>query len=78
MTTGETLELIPRGVRDKLDRVGIRLHLAEWQALGLAEREWLCTAACTTTEEADAYAARLEALVRAVTGKPPTRLPTRS
>ena len=37
----EALELMPRGVRDKLDRVGIKLHLAEWEQLTMTEREQL-------------------------------------
>ena len=78
MTTDQTLEFIPRTVRDKLDRVGIRLHLTEWQALSVADREWLCNAPYASTEEADTYAARLEAIVRAATGKPPARLPART
>jgi Conserved nitrate reductase-associated protein (Nitr_red_assoc) len=35
------LEFIPRAVRDKLDQVAIKLHLAQWQALTLEERREL-------------------------------------
>ena len=54
----ESLELMPRVVRDKLDRVGIKLHLAEWQMLAMVERERLRDQVCGTDAEAEAY--RLE------------------
>ena len=45
------LEFIPRAVRDKLDRVAIKLHLAQWQALTLEERRELYEMPCTGSEE---------------------------
>jgi len=74
----DALELIPRSVRDKLDRAGIKLHLKEWQALPYAEREHLCAAACETPAERAAFAAALDAAVQRVTGRTPDRLPQRS
>lgn len=68
------LELIPRSVRDKLDRVGIKLHLKEWQQLSLAERALLRDMACGDDEEVRAYCRRLEEVVRARTGRMPERL----
>jgi hypothetical protein len=68
------LELIPRPVRDKLDRVGIKLHLREWQQLSLDERRFLRDAACGDDREAEEYRRRLDELVRARTGRTADRL----
>jgi len=68
------LELMPRVVRDKLDCVGIKLHLKDWQALSLAERQQLCDWPCDAPEERARFATEVEQLVRRGTGKPPERL----
>lgn len=73
----DDLELMPRVVRDKLDRIGIKLHLREWALLTRAERQRLVDAPCASDEEAARYAAALEALVRERTGRAPDRLPDR-
>jgi hypothetical protein len=70
----DRLELMPRGVRDKLDRVGLKLHLAEWQALSMPERERLRDLPCQSADEAAQYAAEIEPLVRRISGKSPDRL----
>jgi len=70
----ESLELMPRMVRDNLDRVGIKLHLAEWQRLTLAERARLRDQPCASREEIASYRAGLAALVRERCGKEPDRL----
>jgi hypothetical protein len=57
------LEFIPRVVRDKLDRVAIKLHLAQWQALTLEERRELYEMPCTGSEEINKFRIRLDALV---------------
>lgn len=72
----DVLELMPRSVRDKLDRVGIKLHLAEWSQLTLDERARLRDQACASRDEIDRYRAELEDLVRARCGKPADRLPS--
>ncbi|MBI4518543.1 MAG: hypothetical protein HY699_22320 [Deltaproteobacteria bacterium] len=72
------LTLMPRAIRTKLDRVGIKVHLKEWQALDLAERAQLRDAPCTTTGEAEEFAALADALVQRRTGKRPDRLPPAS
>jgi hypothetical protein len=72
--TDDDLALIPRSVRDKLDRVGIKLHLTEWELLTRAEREWLRDAPCGSGDEVEHFRAALDRLVRAQTGKPPQRL----
>lgn len=70
----ERLELMPRGVRDKLDRVGIKLHLRDWQQLAMNERERLRDLPCTTPQDVALYAAEVDRLVRQVTGREPQRL----
>jgi hypothetical protein len=74
MSDETDLELIPRAVRDKLDRVGIKLHLREWQLLSLEDRRSLRDAPCASQTEADRYRDRLTQIVRARTGKAPERL----
>ena len=74
----ERLELIPRGVRDKLDRVGLKIHLAEWQAMSMGERERLRDLPCVGSEEVARYAAEVEQLVRRITGKAPEKLKAKS
>jgi hypothetical protein len=71
----ESLELIPRAVRDKLDRVRVKLHLQDWQALTLAERARLRDLPCESATDRQRYAAELAALVLRVTGKPAERMP---
>ncbi len=71
----EALELMPRSVRDKLDRVGIKLHLAEWQVLTLEERSTLRDQACVSELEVERFRADLERMVRERCGKAPDRLP---
>ncbi len=71
----ESLELIPRAVRDKLDHVGIKLHLKDWQALTLADRARFRDLPCGSAEEQARYAAELAALVLRITGRPVERMP---
>jgi len=78
MTADDDLVLMPRAVRDKLDRVGIKLHLREWKLLTLAERRALVEGACDAAAEVARYAAAVQALVLARTGKPADRLTARS
>lgn len=73
----DDLELMPRSVRDKLDRVGIKLHLREWTLLTLAERRQLVDAPCDSDADAARYAAALDVLVRQHTGHAAERLGAR-
>ena len=73
----ERLELIPRSVRDKLDRAGLKVHLKEWQALSMAEREHLRDLPCASAAEVARYAAEVERLVERVAGRSPERLKRR-
>ncbi len=74
MTADDDLVLMPRAVRDKLDRVGIKLHLRQWSLLTLAERRALVERACDSAAEVARYTADVEALVLARTGEPADRL----
>lgn len=68
------LELIPRPIRDKLDRAGVKLHLREWQALAMADRVRLRDLPCVTDADAADYAAAVDHLVRRIAGAPAERL----
>ena len=72
--TEDTLELIPRSVRDKLDRIGIKVHLKEWQLLSLPERRLLRDLPCAADQDVARYARAVEHLIRRHTGKPAERL----
>lgn len=71
----EDLELMPRSVRDKLDRVGIKLHLRDWQKLSLSERQDLVRRPCESSDEAELYRRNLEDMIRRRTGNAPEYLP---
>jgi len=70
----DDLTLIPRAVRDKLDRVGIKLHLEQWALLTLDERRRLVANPCESDVEIERYRAELAALIRQRTGREPDRL----
>jgi len=67
----DDLELMPRSVRDKLDRARIKLHLRQWQRLLLEERRSLRDAPCDAPEEIERYRSALIDLVRRRTGDAP-------
>jgi hypothetical protein len=73
----DDLELMPRSVRDKLDRVGIKLHLREWALLSRDERRRLVEAPCASDDEAARYAAAVDALTVRYTGRAADRLAAR-
>lgn len=70
----ERLELMPRSVRGKLDRAGLKVHLADWQALPLSAREQLRDLPCDSGDSVAGYARVVEQMVRSATGKAPDRL----
>jgi hypothetical protein len=71
---GEDLTLIPRSVRDKLDRVGIKLHLREWEDLDLAVRRRLFEQPCDGPDEIGEYRSFLVRAVVERTGREPEKL----
>lgn len=62
----DDLSWIPRSVRDKLDRAGIRIHLADWQRMALEERRALVVSPCESPDEVTAFRARVLELVSAL------------
>ena len=70
----DDLALMPRSVRDKLDRARIKLHLREWQQLSLEERRNLRDAPCDSPQEVERYRDALIGLVRDRTGKAPDEI----
>ncbi len=70
----ERLELMPRSVRDKLDRVRIKLHLKEWQQLRFEDRLQLRDLPCNTDVDAAAYSDFVQRIVLHSTGHLPDRL----
>lgn len=66
----DPLWLIPRDVRDKLDRIGVKVHLREWQALSRAQRQRLCDHPCQSAADG----ARFAALLRDLLGHAPEPL----
>jgi hypothetical protein len=61
----ETLELMPMSLRRKLDLLGIKLHLKQWQSLSRVERLVICHFPVDEVEEREVLAAFLgEAVVR--------------
>jgi hypothetical protein len=69
-----TLERIPLGVRRKCDRVGIKLALEEWLALGIGERLALCHLPAESAEEQEAFDIFTREAVRCHCGAEPARL----
>jgi hypothetical protein len=73
----DDLKLIPRSVRDKLDRVGIKLHLRDWQQLSAEERRGLVDDPCESSDQVARYRQTLEELIPRRTGGAPEYLPKR-
>ena len=74
MSEADDLALIPRSLRDNLDRVGIKLHLKEWELFTIAERRRLVDHPCGSSDDIDALRGMLTDLVRRYTGREPDRL----
>ena len=74
MSDENDLTLIPRSVRDKLDRVGIKLHLKQWELFTLDERRHLVDAPCQSDVEIECYRTELAELIRRRAGIEPERL----
>ena len=74
MADTDDLALIPRSLRDKLDRVGIKLHLKEWEQFTLAERRQLVDQACDSAADIERYRSELSELIRRRTGHEPDLL----
>jgi hypothetical protein len=71
----ETLNCLPMAARRKLDAVGIKLHLAQWERLGRGERLMICHAPADSEEERNAVRTFIEEVAMARTGSPAKILP---
>lgn len=67
----EELDLVPIAVRQKLDRVGIKIDLPQWKALGRGERLAICHLPANLEEECEAIRLFIrEAVVRQTGAEP--------
>lgn len=69
------IKCIPMVVRFKLDACGIKLKLAEWSKMTVAEREHFATVSCTSPNEISSYRNELQQLVIERTGSNPSEIP---
>ncbi len=69
-----TLECVPMTVRRKLDRIGLKVHLAQWQALSQGERLAICHLPAGEAEECDALRTFIVEAVQRTSGVQPQDL----
>jgi hypothetical protein len=65
-----TLACVPMAVRRKLDRVGVKVSLDQWQALAQHERLAICHLPTSSDEECAVVRTFLEEAVRSRAGSP--------
>jgi hypothetical protein len=70
----ESLSCVPMQARRKLDAIGMKIHLAQWQQLSRSERLMICHAPASLDEERDALRTFIEEVTLARTGTPPKEL----
>ena len=69
-----TLACVPMSVRRKLDRVGVKVGLEQWKALGRGERLAICHLPAERHEEREALRLFINEAVRRVCGEEPRAL----
>ena len=69
-----SLSCVPMAARRKLDRLGIKIGLQQWQQLGRGERLMICHAPADSTAECDALRLFIEEAALARSGEPPREL----
>lgn len=69
-----TLDCVPMTVRRKLDRIGLKVGLAQWQALGQGERLAVCHLPADHPDECDALRTFIVEAVQRVSGVAPKEL----
>ncbi|HZY79883.1 MAG TPA: nitrate reductase associated protein [Cyclobacteriaceae bacterium] len=69
------IKCIPMIVRFKLDACGIKLKLAEWSRMTIAERDFFSNAPCTSQDEIKEYRGKLQQLVLDRMGSPADEIP---
>lgn len=60
----QTLSCVPMAVRRKLDKIGLKISLEQWQALGHGERLAICHLPIESAEERDAVTMFIDETVR--------------
>src|SRR5262245_6278450 len=70
----QSLSCVPMQARRKLDAVGIKVHLAQWQQLGRGERLMICHAPAASPEERAALKLFIEEATMARAGSTPKEL----
>ena len=71
----DSLNWLPLAARRKLDALGIKLHLAQWEQFGRGERLMICHAPTDSEEERSALRTFIEEVALARTGSPAKALP---
>lgn len=71
----QSLRCIPMSVRLKLDSVGIKLSLRQWNRLATSDRARLLHLPCTAQAERNAFRDSLVQMVQERSGAPPGALP---
>ena len=66
----ESLNCLPMAARRKLDALGIKVHLAQWEQFGRGERLMICHAPTDTEEERSALCIFIEEVAISRTGSP--------
>jgi hypothetical protein len=70
-----SLDCVPMTVRRKLDRIGLKVGLAQWQALGQGERLAACHLPADQPEECEAIRTFIIEAVKRASGVEPKELP---
>jgi hypothetical protein len=71
----ESLSCLPMAARRKLDALGIKISLAQWEQLGRGERLMICHAPSGSEEERHALRTFIQEVTIARTGSAPKDLP---
>lgn len=71
----QTLSCVPMAVRRKLDRIGLKIGLAQWQQLGRGERLAVCHLPVDSIEEQEVARIFMREAVRTRAGGVLTELP---
>ena len=71
----ESLSCVPMQARRKLDAVGIKIGLAQWQQLGRGERLMICHAPANSPEECAALRVFINEATMERAGSAPKELP---
>ncbi len=69
-----TLDCVPMTVRRKLDRIGLKVHLAQWQALSQGERLAVCHLPAQDADECEALRTFIVESVKRTSGEEPKDL----